>query len=550
MPLKRCTRNGKRGWKWGDAGKCYIGTGAKKRAIKQGVAIDGPKVVRRGAQNMGVKNKSKLAIEEVILNFTPSAKLVVENGVRYWVTPVVMLREGVHNGTKGPLFYPSEVLENEAEIWEDVPITVNHTPSNKRASELPDTHVGKVKNSRFEYPKLKAEAWLREDKLKASNGSILGAIMNGTSMEVSTGLVPKIEKKKGVWNTESYIGKLTSMGVPDHLALLPDKIGACSVADGCGLTMNQLSDDSTRSQLRSSLDERFGDKLVFLADTFSADGLVVFELIDKIEDTSMGLFKLNFSVSDNVVELSDDSPEEVVLVREYRTIDGEVLGNASDRSENMAGNEQKGPVDLLIENEESQWTEDDREFLEGLDEEKLTKIVGNSEEEEGENPTKNQKKKAKPSSKKATTQNKEACGKCSHEEEIENAAKRGAKGIEPKTSEQQTLDEYVNNAPPEIQDFLSDAMGSLQEQRDDLIETITNNEENEFSEDELNNMKTPQLRKLAKIAKKKEAEEGQESAPVANRATRFTGASGAPVKNNNHKETPLVPPVMTFDNKS
>lgn len=39
MPLKRC---GKNGWKWGDSGKCYEGPGGKKKAIKQGLAIEGP----------------------------------------------------------------------------------------------------------------------------------------------------------------------------------------------------------------------------------------------------------------------------------------------------------------------------------------------------------------------------------------------------------------------------------------------------------------------------------------------------------------------------
>lgn len=39
MPLKRCTINGKRGWKWGDAGKCYTGPRGKAKAIKQAQAI-------------------------------------------------------------------------------------------------------------------------------------------------------------------------------------------------------------------------------------------------------------------------------------------------------------------------------------------------------------------------------------------------------------------------------------------------------------------------------------------------------------------------------
>ena len=43
MPLKSCSENNESGWKWGDQGKCYTGKDAKKKALKQGVAIEGPK---------------------------------------------------------------------------------------------------------------------------------------------------------------------------------------------------------------------------------------------------------------------------------------------------------------------------------------------------------------------------------------------------------------------------------------------------------------------------------------------------------------------------
>ena len=39
MPVKKCQKDGKNGYKWGDQGKCYTGPGAKKKAIKQGMAI-------------------------------------------------------------------------------------------------------------------------------------------------------------------------------------------------------------------------------------------------------------------------------------------------------------------------------------------------------------------------------------------------------------------------------------------------------------------------------------------------------------------------------
>ena len=39
MPLKRCRKNGKAGWKWGDSGYCYTGKDAKKKAMRQARAI-------------------------------------------------------------------------------------------------------------------------------------------------------------------------------------------------------------------------------------------------------------------------------------------------------------------------------------------------------------------------------------------------------------------------------------------------------------------------------------------------------------------------------
>jgi acetyl-CoA carboxylase carboxyltransferase component len=40
MPAQRCQKDGKSGWRWGSAGKCYTGRGAKAKAEKQGAAIE------------------------------------------------------------------------------------------------------------------------------------------------------------------------------------------------------------------------------------------------------------------------------------------------------------------------------------------------------------------------------------------------------------------------------------------------------------------------------------------------------------------------------
>ena len=50
MPLKKCTVDGKAGYQWGNEGKCYTGPGAKKKAIRQGVAVEGPKKFSQIAQ--------------------------------------------------------------------------------------------------------------------------------------------------------------------------------------------------------------------------------------------------------------------------------------------------------------------------------------------------------------------------------------------------------------------------------------------------------------------------------------------------------------------
>ena len=39
MPLNRCTKNGTKGWKWGDSGTCYIGSNARRNALRQAQAI-------------------------------------------------------------------------------------------------------------------------------------------------------------------------------------------------------------------------------------------------------------------------------------------------------------------------------------------------------------------------------------------------------------------------------------------------------------------------------------------------------------------------------
>lgn len=47
MPLMKCTKNKKAGYKWGKSGTCYTGSNAKSKAKKQGRAIEASKSKRK-----------------------------------------------------------------------------------------------------------------------------------------------------------------------------------------------------------------------------------------------------------------------------------------------------------------------------------------------------------------------------------------------------------------------------------------------------------------------------------------------------------------------
>jgi len=50
MPVKPCQRGGKKGYKWGDKGKCYLGPGAKKKAAEQGGAVKASQARRKSGK--------------------------------------------------------------------------------------------------------------------------------------------------------------------------------------------------------------------------------------------------------------------------------------------------------------------------------------------------------------------------------------------------------------------------------------------------------------------------------------------------------------------
>lgn len=69
MPLMRCKEDGRNGWKYSDSGKCYVGPGAKKKAIRQGIAIQesgGPKFESRKGKGRLTEAEMDVLADEMI----------------------------------------------------------------------------------------------------------------------------------------------------------------------------------------------------------------------------------------------------------------------------------------------------------------------------------------------------------------------------------------------------------------------------------------------------------------------------------------------------
>ena len=169
-------------------------------------------------------------------------------GVKHYLVPTVMLREQILHGSQGKLFYPASVIEASAGLWAGVPVVVHHPSfegSGTAASPavFNSQRVGIIFDPRWEAvtKSLKATAWLSEPRMEAVDWSLYFALLSGEKLEVSTGLSVAHDGTPGRWMGEEFDASLTNIAKADHLAILGDQRGACSLADGCGLAVNKTS---------------------------------------------------------------------------------------------------------------------------------------------------------------------------------------------------------------------------------------------------------------------------------------------------------------------
>ena len=178
--------------------------------------------------------------------YTSETLAVAEPEVRTWqgrqylVAPVVMLVAGVHEAEDLKACYSPDELEKSSEKWNEKPIFVGHPhPANQETLRSMHRQIGVLRNTRYRSGELVAEAWIEVAAADHTDLRIVQAIRNEKAMEVSVGFTASYSNVTGQYRTENFDALIRDIS-PDHLALLPDGQGVCSVFKGCGLLRDRL----------------------------------------------------------------------------------------------------------------------------------------------------------------------------------------------------------------------------------------------------------------------------------------------------------------------
>lgn len=211
------------------------------------------------------------SMEIIVANLAGKIRRVIRGDREYLVAPMILIVPGVLNGSKGPLLYPPEECAKDPTSWNGIPIVVNHpvrngVPISARHPDILDKQwIGFVFNTLMD-SKLSSEGWFDVQATKRVDARVLNTLEEGRPLELSTGLFTDNEPAPNgaVFNTPSGPRPYTFIAKnykPDHLAVLPDNVGACSINDGCGVLVNMThpqSVDIAQRNVWQRVGEMFG----------------------------------------------------------------------------------------------------------------------------------------------------------------------------------------------------------------------------------------------------------------------------------------------------
>lgn len=442
------------------------------------------------------------------------------DGKDHIVVPVVMLAEGVHNGSDGLVYYSAEEIAKFPNAWNGVPVPLYHPlengfPISCNSPEVLESYsMGRVFAAQVleNGKKLKAELWLDVAKVQALDPALLAKINSKQPIEVSTGLFFDVDMTEGEWNGEKY-SAIAKNFRPDHLAILPSGTGACSVADGCGIRANSeavyqklwqrlvsnVKDASfqevmemIRQQVLLPMDKRSSPVSPGFKDTWLKVAWPTY-FIYEVEESGQPekLYQQSYSLSKDKKEIILDGPPiEVIETRSYKTVQNKSGGKKVDR---------KQKIEYLTANGYSL----DEQAWEAIPDGVLESMVSQVEKVLSTNAL-----------------------LTSTQAEVETLKANAAK--KPGSPE-----EFIAQAPADIQATLNRAMARDRQMKKDLVEKLTKNQ-SIFSLSELEAKPLEELEKLSALASPKDFSlKGGQTVPVTNA----------------EDETPMEVPTFNFAKK-
>jgi len=455
-------------------------------------------------------NKRKNGSSYIInaqLNSNYRIRSEIHQGKKHIVVPVIMMVEGVHNGSAGPLLHLAEDLGRFPEAWNGIPVTVQHPEEdghNVSANTpviIDSERVGRIYNTHMDSGKLKAEIWLDEERLREVSAIALAAIQQQQALEVSIGVFTEEETVPGTWNNIQYEA-IARNHRPDHLALLPGGQGACSWNDGCGIRANikkggkkpmdkqeliqmakslskegysvvSLLNDNEQglreliTNIQTKLDGMDDNiKIHYLQEVY--DDYFIYEIRRSGGDGST-LYKRTYQVNaDGSVEFTGE-PFEVRRKVEYVVMQSSgfirtKFNKSKEEVKTMNETKEETPccedlVNELIANERTKLTKDDKEWLMTMEETQLQKFIPN--ESKAEAPQINV-------------------------EQVKQAVRELFSKPE----------EYIALMPEEMQDQLRAGLKLHKEQREKMIKGVLDNTKDIWTEDSLKVMNADTLQKV------------------------------------------------------
>lgn len=451
-------------------------------------------------------------VKDINVNFRTATAYEVKKetiaGQEHLIVPVVMMVEGVHTGNKGPILHYAEELAKSIPDWDGKPVTIFHPMIDGEYVSAYDarvqTKVGFVRNAHMDDKKLKAEACINVQKLAAVSPKSMEYFEEKKTMEVSIGIFAEDEEVKGIWNNEEY-EVIARNHKPDHLALLPGGVGACSVMDGCGIRVNKKGGKDVnvneafkclieQGHLNFHLNRQGYQEIVervwehlysksnetkdySMVDVY--DDYVVYRVRNKTDAfNSSALFKQGYLVNeDGTIELTGEA-QKVRRDVNYIVVNNKV--NNNQKKEVKMCDKCPEKVDALIAHSATHFTDEDREWLDKMTEDQLDKLIPKVYRRKTEKP-------AVIDAGEVTVQ------------EAWNVIQNNSKSV----------DDYLKGLPENVRQQFEKGVEIYTSERKKVVDSIlANSEQGEWTENELNDMKLEVLQKIEKALAKRNENNG------------------------------------------